>query len=239
MYQNIFQNTATSLSTEQVKHAQAVFMNKVYGWMSIALVVTGLSALWVANTPEILNVVVGNRIVFYALIFAELGMVWWLSARAQKMSASAATMGFMAYSLLNGLTLSVIFLVYTSQALTSTFLITAGTFGAMSAFGYITKRDLTSLGSMLYMALIGLIIAMVVNIFIQSSMMGFVISAIGVLIFTGLTAYDTQKIKQSALIYQDNNEVHTKGAIQGALSLYLDFINLFLMLLRFFGGSRN
>ncbi len=178
---------------------------------------------------------------FFVLIIAELGMVFFLSARISKIQATTATSLFLGYAFLNGLTLSMIFLAYTSSSIASTFFITAGMFGAMAIYGLVTKRDLSGLGSFLFMGLVGIIIASIVNIFLKSSSLYWVISLLGVFIFVGLTAYDVQKIKKIGEDgIMDQGEVMVrKGAIMGALTLYLDFINLFLMLLRFFGGSRN
>lgn len=220
------------------QQAQATFISKVYGWMALALLVTGLTDFAAANNEAVIETVIMNRLVFWVLIIGEFGLVWYLSSRIFTMSAEQARILFFVYSVLNGLTLSVIFLVYTSSSIASTFFITAGTFAAMSAYGYYTKKDLTSMGKILTMALIGIIIASVVNIFIQSSGMDLIISYIGVLVFVGLIAYDTQKLKN---IYagEHGSEEQTKLSILGALTLYLDFINLFLFLLRIFGGRRD
>jgi FtsH-binding integral membrane protein len=182
--------------------------------------------------------VVGNRIIFYALLFGELGLVWFVTARIDSLSGVTATFLFLLYSVLNGLTFSVIFLVYTASSIGSTFFVTAATFGVMSIYGYTTKRDLTSLGNLMFMALIGLIIASVVNIFLGSEMLYWITTYAGVLIFVGLTAYDTQKIKQMASTDFGTSENVQKGALMGALRLYLDFINLFLFLLRLFGRRK-
>lgn len=220
------------------QQAQATFISKVYGWMALALLVTGLTAFAAATSEAVIEAVIINRLVFWALIIGEFALVWYLSARIFAMSAERAKLLFFVYSVINGLTLSVIFLVYTSSSIASTFFITAGTFAAMSAYGYYTKKDLTSLGKILMMALVGIIIASVVNIFVGSSGMDLIISYIGVLVFVGLIAYDTQKIKG---IYagEHGTEEETKLSILGALTLYLDFINLFLFLLRIFAGRRD
>ena len=227
-----------SLNPREAQLAQAAFINKVYAWMGGALLLTGLVAYMTAATPGILEAVVGNRIVFYALLFGELGLVWFVTARIATLSGVMATFLFLLYSVLNGLTFSVIFLVYTAGSIGSTFFITAATFGVMSLYGYTTKRDLTSMGNLLFMALIGLVIASIVNIFLGSEIMYWITTYAGVLIFVGLTAYDTQKIKQMALADFGTDENVQKGALMGALSLYLDFINLFLFLLRLFGRSK-
>jgi uncharacterized protein len=236
MNENNFQQYFTP---EQVAAEQASFMTKVYGWMTAALVVTAFVAMYVASDPRLMMAIVGNKLLFYGMIFGELGVVWWLSSRVHTMSANVATGWFFFYALLNGLTLSVIFLIYTADSIASTFFITAGTFGAMSAYGYFTKKDLTSWGNILLMALVGLIIASIVNIFMQNDMFRLIISGIGVLVFTGLTAYDTQKIKEMNIIGNAGTDEDRKEAVMGALTLYLDFINLFLYLLRLLGGRRD
>jgi len=217
------------------------FIQSVYNWMAVGLALTGGVAFYVASSPSIMNLIFGNQLVFFGLIIAELGLVMYLSARVQKIEASTATGLFVLYAALNGATLSFIFLAYTGASIASTFFICAGTFVACSVYGMITKRDLTSIGGFMSMGLIGIIIATVVNMFIKSSAMNMIISYIGVIVFVGLTAYDTQKLKHMALTQPAGLEagVIRKGAIIGALSLYLDFINLFLMLLRIFGTSRE
>jgi FtsH-binding integral membrane protein len=224
---------------------QAVLVNdyvrSVYNWMGIGLALTGIIAWWVAHNPTMKGVVFGNPMLFFLLIIAELGLVFAISGMVHKMSAGTATSLFVIYSALNGVTLSFVFLAYTQASIASTFFVCAGTFVGCSVYGWVTKRDLTSLGGFLMMGLIGIIIASVVNIFIRSSGMSMIISYIGVLVFVGLTAYDTQKIKNMAMTQPAglDSGVIRKGAILGALSLYLDFINLFLMLLRIFGQSRD
>lgn len=215
-------------------------MRKVYVWMALALVITSFTAYAVASTPSILQVIFGNRIVFWGLIIGELALVWGVTGAINRLSLTTATMLFVLYSVINGTTLSVIFLAFSPTVIAKTFLVTAGTFGVMSIIGYTTKADLSGMGKMLFMALIGLIIATVVNIFLQSSMLETIISYVGVLIFVGLTAHDTQKIKQMLVMADDRmDEGVQKVALLGALNLYLDFINLFLFLLRIFGGNRN
>ena len=216
------------------------FIRSVYNWMAIGLGLTGFVAFYVSNSQTLFNFIFGNKLVFFGLIIAELGLVFYLSARVQKIEASTATAMFVLYSALNGATLSAIFLIYTSSSITSTFFICAATFITCSIYGMMTKRDLTSLGGFMAMGLIGIIIASVVNLFIRSSGMSMVISYIGVLVFVGLTAYDTQKLKHMALSQPAGigAGVVRKGAILGALALYLDFINLFLMLLRILGDRR-
>jgi uncharacterized protein len=217
------------------------FVKSVYNWMGIGLALTGFMAFYVSSSPTMIRIIHGNPIIFFILILAELAMVFAISGMVNRMSAGTATSLFVIYSALNGVTLSFIFLAYTRTSIVSTFFICAGTFIGCSIYGWATKKDLTSWGGFLMMGLIGIIIASLVNIFIQSSAMSIIISYIGVFIFVGLTAYDTQKIKNMAMTQPAglNNAVVRKGAILGALSLYLDFINLFLMLLRIFGQTRE
>jgi uncharacterized protein len=221
------------------QEASTIFLAKVFNLMTLGLALTGIIAYVTANTG-LASAIIGTPL-FIVLILAELGLVFYLSARVEKIQASTASGLFIGYSVMNGLTLSVIFLAYTGSSIASTFFITAGMFGAMAIYGLVTKRDLSGFGSFLFMGLIGIIIASIVNIFLQSSNVHWAISFIGVLIFTGLTAYDVQKIKRIGEegIMAQGDEVVRKGAVMGALALYLDFINLFLMLLRFFGGSRD
>ena len=217
------------------------FVRSVYNWMAIGLALTGFVAFYVANNPSMRTFVFGNQIVFFGLIIAELALVFTISSRVNRMQASTATGLFLLYSALNGATLSFIFLVYAKSSIASVFFICAATFIACSIYGMTTKRDLTSLGGFMAMGLIGIIIASVVNMFIRSPGMHMVISYLGVFIFVGLTAYDTQKLKTMALTQPAGLDagVIRKGAILGALSLYLDFINLFLFLLHIFGGARE
>lgn len=217
------------------------FVRSVYNWMAIGLGLTGLVALFVSSSETMLRLIFGNPFIFFALILGELGLVFFISGRVDRMSAGTATSLFVLYSALNGATLSFIFLAYTRASIVSTFFICAGTFIGCSIYGWTTKKDLTSWGGFLMMGLIGIIIASLVNLFIRSSGMSLIISYIGVIVFVGLTAYDTQKLKNMALTQPADLDgaVIRKGAILGALSLYLDFINLFLMLLRIFGSSRE
>lgn len=220
-----------SLATSEV-------LNKVFLWMTIGLALTGTTSLWVADNTPLLNSLMGGPMI--VLLLVQLGLVIWLSARVMKMQTSTAALVFLAYSLLTGITLAPIFLVYTESSIGMTFLVSAGTFGAMATYGMITKTDLTKIGNILFMALIGMIIAMVVNMFLGSSMMDLIISVIGVIVFTGLTAYDTQKLKDMSYQLQgESADVQFKVSILGALTLYLDFINLFLMLLRLLGDRRE
>ncbi len=217
------------------------FIRSVYNWMTIGLTLTGVVAFWVAGSETLLNLIFGNQLVFWGLVIGELALVFYLSARVHKMEASTATGLFLLYSALNGATLSVVFVAYTMSSVAATFFISAGTFAACSIFGMTTKRDLTGVGQFMLMGLIGIIIASVVNLFVRSSGMEMIISYLGVFIFVGLTAYDTQKLKHMALTQPAGLDagVIRKGAILGALELYLDFINMFLFLLRIFGNSRD
>ena len=214
------------------------FIRSVYNWMAVGLGLTGFVAYSVSQSETMLRLILGNPVLFYGLIIGELALVFFLSARVQKLRASTATALFVLYSGLNGATLSFVFLVYTSSSITSTFFICAATFVASSIYGMVTKRDLTSMGQFMIMGLIGIIIASVVNIFVRSSGMSLIVSYIGVIVFVGLTAYDTQKLRTMALSQPEGLDGATirKGAILGALTLYLDFINLFLMLLRILGN---
>nr|WP_275149522.1 Bax inhibitor-1/YccA family protein [Elizabethkingia meningoseptica] len=214
-------------------------MSKVYGWMSLALVVTGVIAYLVAGSETLISAIIANKLLFYGLIFAELGLVLWLSARIAKMSTTTAIAAFMGYAVLNGLTLSLIFLIYTFSSIALTFFVTAGTFAVMSIYGYVTKSDLTKIGKILMMLLVGIIIASIVNLFLKSPMIYWITTYIGVAVFVGLIAYDTQKIKNYFLEVGGDESLIGKMAIMGALTLYLDFINLFLFLLRLFGGGRS
>ena len=225
-------------SQAQTQVAVNSFVRSVYNWMAIGLGLTGFVAYYVSNSQSLMNIIFGNPIIFWGLIIGELALVFTLSARVGKMQASTATAMFVVYAVLNGATLSVIFLAYTKSSIASTFFVCAGTFVAASIYGWVTKKDLTSFGSFLFMGLIGIIIASVVNMFLKSSGMAMIISYIGVFIFVGLTVYDTQKLKNMALTQPADADaaVVRKGAIIGALSLYLDFINLFLMLLRIMGN---
>jgi FtsH-binding integral membrane protein len=211
-------------------------MNGVYGWMALGLAVTALVSQVTISIPGVLQIVFGNMFVFYGLLIAEVGLVMYLSARIMTMTTGTAKAGFLAYAALNGITLSVIFLAYTADSIASVFFITAGMFGATSAYGYVTKRDLTGFGSFLFMGLIGIVIASVVNIFMKSEMVQWVVSVVGVFVFAGLAAYDTQKIKTMMNGVEEGRSGN--AAVLGALTLYLDFVNLFLMLLRLFGRRR-
>ncbi len=246
--QNIQTKTRTA-QTHAVDEGLRAYMLKVYNYMSSGILLTGIVSLVLFKLSVIMTpdgsitglTGVGNALynssLMWVVMLAPLGVVFYMSFGIRKMSASKAQGTFWIFAALMGASLSSIFLIYTGTSITRVFFITAGTFGAMSIYGYTTKRDLTKLGSFLMMGLIGIIIASVVNIFMKSSMMYFVISILGVLIFVGLTAYDTQKIKNMYLV-SDSGEIMGKKAVMGALTLYLDFINLFIMLLRLFGQRR-
>lgn len=224
---NRYQTTAVTTNT---------LIRSVYTWMCTALLLTGATATFIANTPSIAEAVLNNKILFWGLILAQFGVVIAISSQVNRFSLKTLSILFMLYSVLTGITFSIYFYIYTAESIASTFFITAGTFGAMSLYGYFTKSDLTKLGNLCIMALVGIIIASLVNIFLKSETMYWVVTYIGVLVFIGLVAYDTQKIK--ALAQMDSNEHTQKLAICGALTLYLDFINLFLMLLRILGKRK-
>ncbi|ACZ77314.1 MULTISPECIES: Bax inhibitor-1 family protein [Dickeya] len=227
---SIVQQASTGLQT---------YMAQVYGWMTCGLLLTAFVSWYAANTPAVLQLVFSSKITFYGLVIAQLGLVFVLSGMVHRLSGGVATTLFMLYSALTGLTLSSIFIVYSGESIASTFVITAGMFGAMSLYGYVTKRDLTGLGSMLFMALIGILLATLVNFWLKSEGLQLAITYIGVLVFVGLTAYDTQKLKNiGEELSVDDKDNFRKYSIMGALTLYLDFINLFLMLLRLFGSRR-
>ena len=214
-------------------------MRKVFVWMTLALAITGLTAFGVATSPSLVSMIFGSKVMFWGLIIAEFALVFAISGAIHKLSLSTATLLFILYSVVNGATLSVIFFAFSTAVIAMTFFITAGTFGAMALVGYTTKTDLSSMGKILIMALIGIIIASVVNMFVGSSGFDLIISYVGVLIFVGLTAYDTQKIKEMCQMAPDAGESAQKLALLGALTLYLDFINLFLYLLRIFGNNKE
>ena len=214
-------------------------MRKVFVWMTLALAITGLTAYGVATSPTILSLIFSSKVTFFGLIIAEFALVFAISGAINRLSLSTATLLFILYSVINGATLSSIFFAFSVATISKVFFITAGTFGAMALVGYTTKTDLTSMGKLLFMALLGIIIASVVNMFVASSGLDLILSYVGVLVFVGLTAYDTQKIKQMCQAAPDAGESAQKLALIGALSLYLDFINLFLYLLRIFGNNRD
>ena len=229
----------SNLSSIYSRTAQRALFRNVYVWMTMALAITGLVAMYMAKSLTLLQMILGSSFGMWGLLIAEIGLVWYLSARIRQISFTTATVLFIIYSILNGATLSVIFLAYTASSIANTFFITAGTFAATGIYGYVTKKDLSSLGSLCIMGVIGLIIATVVNIFLASDALTMVISYIGVALFVGLTAYDTQKIKRLLLSNDmEINEETQKIALLGALTLYLDFINLFLYLLRILGDRK-
>ncbi len=230
-----------SISQERDRSALAAseFVRRVYNWMALGLAVTAITALYTVSSPRILQFILATPMMLMVLIFAELGLVIAISAAINRIQSSTALLMFFAYAFLNGLTLSVIFLAYTRTSIANTFFVTAGTFAAISLYGYTTKRDLTSWGSFLMMGLIGIIIASLVNFFFKSSQIYWLITYAGIIIFVGLSAYDAQKIKEMAYAGFAGAEMERKGAVIGALRLYLDFINLFLLLLRLLGRRNN
>ena len=226
------------LSPEEVAREQQRFMVKVYSWMAGALAITGIVAMWAASSISVITFIYQNTWVFIGLMIAKLLMVGSLAGCVHKMSATTATIVFISYSVLTGFVFSGLFLIYTAGSIASTFFITGGIFAVMSAYGYFTGNDLTKFGNILIMLLVGLIIASIVNIFMNSSTLYWITTYAGVFIFTGLIAYDTQRIKEHNIIGNEGTEEDRKEAILGALSLYLNFINLFVMLLRIFGSRR-
>jgi len=232
MYQDPIDQLTLSQSSDT---AQAAFMTKVYGWMTIALVITALAAMYTAMTPALTEFIFSSKLVFYGLIIGELLLVGSLVLAVQKMSPMVASLVFFGYAALNGLTLASIFFLFTAGSIALTFFITAGTFAVMSIYGYTTKADLTRIGNLALMALVGVIIASIANYFLQSETLYWIISYLGVAIFVGLVAYDTQKIKNISATMDIQSSEGKRASVIGALTLYLDFINLFLFLLRLFG----
>jgi uncharacterized protein len=232
------ESLARSPEYQQELAAQRTFMARVYSWMTIGLLITALTALVVSSSPELIKTIYTSG-AFWILILAELGIAFTFQLALRRVPVPVAAGMFIVYSVLTGATLSIVLLIYTLSSVAATFFITAGMFAGMSAYGYITQRRLDSLGSFCFMGLWGLIIASVVNIFIGSSAMSWLISFIGVIVFTGLTAYDTQKFKQAYAQGEAGSGMNRKIALLGAFSLYLDFINLFIYLLRFMGSRRN
>ena len=228
----------TSYRVSAASAAEQSFVLRVYWWMTLGLAITGVVAMATAQTPSLVGAIFGNPALLIGLLVGELVLVVALSAAINRLSPAVAMAMFVVYAGLNGLTLSILFLVYTQASLTSTFFVTAGTFGAMSVYGYTTKRDLTSLGSICLMGLSGLILASVVNLFLHNGTVYWMVTYGGILIFVGLTAYDTQKIKEIGLTIGPDGLLQRKAAVLGALRLYLDFINLFLLLLRLLGRRR-
>lgn len=235
-FDNRFSNINSREQELAMSRSLPLLMRKVYTWMTMALIITGVVAYGVGTSEALLMAIFNNSIVFFGLMIAELALVFYLSARIHKLSLPSATIGFIAFSVINGLTLGSIFAVYRIGSIAQTFFVTAGTFSAMAFIGYTTKKDLSNIGGYLLMALFGLIIAGMVNIFLKSSMFDFILSGLIVLVFTGLTAWDVQTIKKMLMHAPDAGESAQKIALLGALNLYLDFINLFIHLLRFFGS---
>jgi uncharacterized protein len=230
-------NESSYASPDVLAARITAFLSKVYGWMFLGLLLTAGTAMTVASSPALIKTLILNRGLFWVLLFGQLGVVIFLSARVHKMAPATAAILFLVYSVMVGITTSTIFMVYTGASIMSTFVITAGMFGAMALFGSFTKRSLAGVGQFMFMGLIGLIIASVVNIFWFNDLLNFVIGVVGVLVFTGLTAWDAQRLKQMAVALPDGRV--GSYAVVGALSLYLDFINLFFFILRLMGGRRN
>lgn len=228
----------------QLHHSQAIeetktFFQKVYAWMFAGLIISGVTAYIIAANPSLYETILFNEPIFYSLLIGELIMVFGLVALIRKISAGLATFLFLLYCFTTGLTLSVIFLVFTIESIGMVFFITAGMFGAMSVYGHVTKKDLTEIGQVLIMGLFGIVIASLANLFYGNPVVDYVVSIIGVIVFTGLTAYDTQKIRKTNIIGNEGTPEDLKESIMGALTLYLDFVNLFLKLLRLFGKRRR
>ncbi len=236
---SIYNRSGSPVSSQQLVISR--FVSRTYGWMFIGLLVTGLISLEIAGSANALQFIFGNKIVFYLLMFAEIGLVLALTAWMPRLSASAAMLGFLGYSALNGVTLSIIFLTYSMNSIGQVFLISAGMFGGLAFFGTVTRKDLTGMGSFVGMGVWGLILVGLVNLWIQSDALSMGMAVVGVLVFSGLTAYNAQQIRALACQYagSGSEQNQAKGAIFGALTLYLNFINLFLSLLRLFGSRRN
>jgi FtsH-binding integral membrane protein len=222
---------------EQALERVAGFLRRVYGWMCAGLAITALTAMYVAGSPGLIVAIAKNSLLFWGLVIAQFGIVLVLSGRVERMAASTASALFVAYSVLTGVTLSFVLLAYTGQSVASTFVVTAGMFGTLAMFGTVTRKNLMGWGQFLFMGLVGVVLASVVGIFWQSDALQFATAFVGVVVFTGLTAYDAQRLKAMALAMPDGQT--GSYAILGALALYLDFVNLFLMLLRLFGGRRR
>jgi FtsH-binding integral membrane protein len=229
--------TGVPITSANAAERVSAFLKRVYGWMAAGLAITALVAFVVLGSPSLLQAVFGNRLLFFGLIIAQLGLVFFLSGRASALAPGTAALLFALYSALTGVTLSVVLLAYTGESVATTFVVTAGMFAALAAFGTITSRSLAGVGQFFFMGLIGLLLASVLGMFWQNDALQFLISVVGVLVFTGLTAYDAQRLRQMALAVPENQAGSV--AIAGALSLYLNFINLFLFMLRLAGGRRN
>ena len=238
-------NQSTNQSAQEAPFVSAdirdervgAFLSKVYGWMFVGLLITAVIAFAIASSPALVEAVIVNRMVFWVIVIAQLGLVFYLSARVNRIAPATAAGLFLLYSALVGVTSSVVLLVYTGASIASTFVITAGMFGATALFGTVTRRSLAGLGHFMFMGLIGLVLASIVGFFWHSGALQFVISVVGVVVFTGLTAWDAQRLKQMAVALPDGRV--GAYAVVGALSLYLDFINLFFFLLRFTGSRRD
>ena len=234
---NQFQNNIGAVDASFSTEATRKFLLNVYNWMAMGLALTGVIAYGTANSSFV-DVIMTNPVIYFGLFIAQLAVVMGLTFAINKIPSGVAIGAFFLYAALTGLTFSVLFLVYTGGSIASTFFICAGMFAAVSVFGYVTKMDLSKMGTYLFMALIGLIIASVVNIFLNSNTLNWIISYVGVIIFVGLTAYDTQKIKKMSQTSDFDSEQGKKGAVMGALTLYLDFINMFLFMLRILGDRK-
>lgn len=234
---NQFQNNIGAVDASFSTEATRKFLLNVYNWMAMGLALTGVIAYGTANSSFV-DVIMSNPMIYFGLFIAQLAVVMGLTFAINKIPSGVAIGAFFLYAALTGLTFSVLFLVYTGGSIASTFFICAGMFAAVSVFGYVTKMDLSKMGTYLFMALIGLIIASVVNIFLNSNTLNWIISYVGVIIFVGLTAYDTQKIKKMSQTTDFDSEQGKKGAVMGALTLYLDFINMFLFMLRILGDRK-
>lgn len=234
--ENFYQQTRFGGSVAAADRITA-FLRGVYGWMATGLAITAIVAYFVASTPGLIQTVFTNQLLFWGVVIAQFGIVFYLSARVHRLAPATASLLFMAYAALTGLTMSIVLVAFTGESVAMTFLVTAGMFGAMAAYGTLTKQDLSGWGQFLFMGLIGVVIASLVGIFWQSDALQFVISFAGVIVFTGLAAYDANRLRSMALSVPEGQI--GSYTVVGALSLYLDFINLFLMLLRFFGGRRD
>ena len=232
------QNQPFQIGLSRVEVSERSFLTQVYFWMAMGLALTGFVAAWVAQTPGVMAALMQNTFSMLVLVFIQIGIVMWLSSRIAQLSVMAATVGFSIYATLNGVMFSTIFLVYTGASIALTFMVTAGTFALVSVYGFVTKRNLTSAGSFCAMALIGIILASLVNLFFKSSVLYWILTYAGVAIFIGLTAYDTQQLKQIHRQGFGSQEMTQKIALLGALKLYLDFINLFLLLMRVMGRRK-
>ena len=232
------QNRPFDLELSRAETSERSFLSQVYFWMAMGLALTGIVAAWTALNPSFVVALARNFGLFLIIALVQIGLVIWLSSQILRLSLMTATVGFSIYATINGILFSSIFLVYTAASIASTFLVTAGMFGAVSFYGFVTKRDLTSVGSFSMMALVGLILASIVNWFFKSPVFYWIVTYAGIAIFIGLTAYDTQKLKAIHQQGFESGEVLKKIALLGALSLYLDFINLFLLLLRVMGRRK-